>query len=229
MIKSIHIIYYIWINENRNWQVIVQGQLHDIIESNILEEAHLNIVLCSDKIELITEATYFIINTINYTDHLTFSLYTTQHNNFEYEGIKKLYQLANDEPDKLYIYMHSKGMFNTIYDSNKRLIDEKVLTKTLLYNWRKIKNIFEENKYVMKAGLVPSTGGWIWFNFFWTRGNYIRTCEIPKISDVRYYYESWLTTSIISEFDSYSIYSDDYNRYSQEDAMSILNNFKNKF
>lgn len=227
--KSIHIVYYIWINEERNWQIIIKGQLQDIIESNILEDAHLNIVLCTDKIDLITDATYFILSTINYTNHLTFNLYTTQFNNYEYEGINKLYELANQEPNKLYIYMHSKGMFNKIYNPNIRLDEEIILTKTLLYDWKKIKNLFLENKFLMKAGLVPAIGGWIWFNFFWSRGEYIRTCEKPKITDTRYYYESWLTTSIISEFDSYSIYSNTISRYSQEDAVNILNLSKNKF
>jgi hypothetical protein len=228
MNKSIHIIYYIWINPNRNWKIIVKGQLEDIIESNILQDAHLNIVLCTSCDELLTEATYFIIQTINYADYLTFNLTCTLKNNFEYEGIKKLYDMANQEPDKLYIYMHSKGMFNKEYDSNNRLIDEIILTKTLFNNWKNIKNIFNNNKYIVKAGLVPALGGWIWFNFFWTTGHYIRTCEIPKISDVRYYYESWLTTSILTEFNCYSLYSNDIRRYSQEEAVQIIDYYKSQ-
>lgn len=228
MNKSIHLIYYIWINDERNWKIIVEGQLKDIINSGILEDAHLNIVLAAKTDELITESTYFIINILNYTDYLTFSLTTTLKNNFEYEGIKKLYLLANDEPNKLYIYMHTKGMFNNIYNKNIRIPEEILLTRNLLNNWKEIKKIFKNDKYIVRAGLAPAQGGWVWFNFFWARGDYLRTCEEPKISSVRYYYESWLTTSIINEFDSYSFYSQDKKRYSPEEATHILNLLKNK-
>lgn len=228
MTKSIHIIYYIWVNDKRNWKVIIDGQLEDIIKSNILEDAHLNIVLAANNDNLLSEATFFILNKINYVNNLTISLTSTLKNNFEYEGIKKLYLLANEEPEKLYIYLHSKGMFNTIYDIHKRSPEEMVLTRNLLNDWRKVKEVFKRDKYIVRAGLAPSIGGWVWFNFFWARGDYIRTCEEPKISNVRYYYESWLTTSIINEFDSYSLYANDKMRFDGSEATIILNVLKNK-
>ena len=43
--KEINIVYFVYINHDRNWQYIVNAQLNDIIKSNILSTANLYIVV----------------------------------------------------------------------------------------------------------------------------------------------------------------------------------------
>jgi hypothetical protein len=222
MDKRINIVYYLWINENRNWKVIINGQLNDLIESNIFSNAKLHIVLSGKTNELLTEVTYYILSILNYVDNLLFDLTTTLKNNYEYFGIKKLYDLANEEPNKIYIYLHSKGMFNVHNQNHKRFHHEEILTKTIVNKWNDIINIFDNNEFIVKAGLFPSTGGWVWFNFFWAKGDYIRTCEIPKLTNNRYYYESWICNSILNEFNTYCIYNNTTDTFSGDNALKLI-------
>lgn len=226
MIKNINIIYYIWINPERNWKIIIEGQLNDIKISNILNDAKLHIIISASTNELLNEVLKFILSILINIDNLIFDLNTTLENKYEYEPIKKIYDIANKEPEKLYIYLHSKGMYhlNISNNNNQRFYQEKTLTRTLIYQWKSIINIFNNNKNIMKVGLFPALGGWIWFNFFWVRGDYIRSCENPKISNNRYYYESWLSTSIMNEFDSYSLYDKKIKRYSGDEASNLILN-----
>jgi hypothetical protein len=226
MSKNINIIYYIWINPERNWKIIIEGQLNDLKNSNILNNAKLYIIISASTNELLNKVLKFIMSILININNLTFDINTTLENNYEYEGMKKIYDIANKEPDKLFIYIHSKGMYhlNISNNNNQRFYQEKTLTRTLINPWKSIVEIFNNNKNIMKVGLCPALGGWIWFNFFWVRGDYIRSCENPKITDNRYYYESWLATSIMNEFDSYSIYDGNIKRYSGEEASNIISN-----
>ena len=51
-------------------------------------------------------------------------------------------------------------------DSNRRSEDEVNLTNYLIHGWRDILNVFKNYSDINRIGLVPSLGGWIWFNFF---------------------------------------------------------------
>ena len=118
--KRLSIVYFIYINHDKNWQYIVESQLNDIIESNILSIATLNIVVVDEK-EII-DKTYFD----NIIKKNKYNIEFHNKNHFEYWGIKKLYELSQKEPDKIYLYLHSKGM---VFNSEERSPIEKYLTK----------------------------------------------------------------------------------------------------
>ena len=44
---KVNIIYFIWINKDRNYNIIINGQINDILISNIFEVAKLFIVIIS--------------------------------------------------------------------------------------------------------------------------------------------------------------------------------------
>ena len=226
MDKEIQIVYFIWINENNDWKSIISGQINDIIESGILLEAKLNIILTA-KDSYITKKVYELLLTLfKKVDDLLLDISTFLENKYEYEGIKKLYDLANIYPNKYYLYLHSKGMFNG--NGYGRTNDEMILTKSILKNWKENVSILKKNRNIVRLGMFPADGGWIWFNFFWTRGDYLRTCEVPKITKDRYYYESWLCNSVMREFDSYSLFSHNITRYSGIDAGNFLISLRNR-
>ena len=229
--KNIEIVYFIWINIHRDWKIIVEGQLFDLEISKILENSHLHIVVSCQHHELVDEIKSLIQN--NLKNYVVYDIEFHIENQYEYQGIKKLYDLSQIDSDKYFLYIHSKGMFHW-YDNNpnKRWEDEVTLSKNTIYMWKDILNVFESNPHFMKIGLLPSSqGNFIWFNFFWVRGCYLKTCECPIITDNRYYYETWLASSKEkwTENDSYGLYSGDCRKYSGHEAVKIIEGLRGKF
>ena len=222
MYNTINIIYYIWINPNRNWKVIIDGQLDDIKSSGILDCSKLYIIVCNENETILDEASTLINISLQNIDKTKYNIETTKNNFYEYYGIKKLYDLSKEEPDKLYIYLHSKGMFHWYNNENVRSSHEVYLTQNIINLWKDILYIFNENPEIKKIGSFPSYQGWMWFNFFWVRGSYLITCEEPIITE-RFYYEGWLGTGNKNDSDSLSIYSKDDRKFSPEEAMDTLN------
>jgi hypothetical protein len=75
----------------------------------------------------------------------------------------------------------------------------------------------------MTIGLFPSKSNkkkFVWFNFFWSRGSYLTTCEDPKITSDRYYYEKWLETG--NDGVIYNLYENNFRKYDLWDAGDIL-------
>jgi len=187
--SRINIVYYIYINPKKNWQNILKGQLFDLQQTTILEKNKLYIVLCCNDSDNIDNAGTIINKVLSkYIHNVNISNYSN--NDYEYPGIKKVYDLACNDKDAIYIYLHSKGM--VFHNSNDRLDAEIKLTRHTLCNWENILYVFETQKNINKAGLFPGHGGFIWFNFWWARGTYIASQPRPIISTSKYYYEDWL-------------------------------------
>jgi hypothetical protein len=227
MVDSINIIYFTWINTNRNWKVILYGQMYDLLVSNILENAKLYVILCNENENILNEAKNYIYEVLNNVNRDIITIETTTQNLYEYYGIKKLYDLAKNEPNKLFVYLHGKGMYHWYNNnSNIRSEHEVILTKNTIYPWRDILDVFSKNQHITRIGFIPSHGGWLWFNFFWVRGNYLITCEDPSITNDRYYYESWLSTGKRYDSESYSLYTGNYTKFTAEQAIDIIYNTK---
>jgi hypothetical protein len=225
--KNINIIYFIWINPKKKFENIITGQLNDMKKSGILDESKLYIEICC-QYENIYNYLTLLVNTIikDYTYEITFHF----ENKYEYYGIKKVYDLAKNEPNKYYLYLHSKGMFN--YNNiDERHIYEKTLTKGTVYQYKKVIEIFNNNKNISKIGLFPSSQhnkNFIWLNFFWAKGTYINTCENPLITDDRYYYERWSGTGELNSL-SYNLHENNYKKYELNEVGDILNNLNGEY
>jgi hypothetical protein len=217
--SDINIVYFIYINPNRNWKLILEGQMNDLKNTNILENNKLFVVISCDDDDNIHLAKN-IVNTIlvDYNDNINFTI--ESQNLFEYPGIKKVYDLALINKNKILIYFHSKGM---VFHNRGRNNTEKLLTNNLFNNWENTLSIFMNNNDVNKIGLFPSDDGFIWYNFFWVRAEYVTKLEKPIITDNRYYYESWLNslTNSQSLYDSYSLYNNNMNQFSQEETLRL--------
>jgi hypothetical protein len=223
---QINIIYYAWINEKKNWKNIIDGQIKDIVKSGILHDAKMYIIVCCENNSLIESVNnMFFVNLNNFE----YTIEIKTQNRYEYYGIKKLYDLANLEPEKYYLYLHSKGIFN-YGNIDTRHNNELTLTKGTVYLYKTVLKLFEKNPTISEIGLFPSLSNkkkFIWFNFFWVRGNYVVTCEDPIITDDRYYYEKWLETG--SDGLIYNLYEQNYKKYELHEAGNILNTLKGTF
>lgn len=225
--KNINIIYFIWINPNKNFEVIISGQLNDMINSGILNYSNLYLEICCEYENIYTNIKNMIKDILkNYCYKIVFH----NENRYEFYGIKKLYDLAILEPNKYYLYLHSKGMFN-YSNVNERHIYEKTVTKGTVYQYEKVIKIFEENKNISKIGLFPSNHhnqNFIWLNFFWCTGHYLNTCELPVITTDRFYYERWSGTGENFSL-TYNLYENNFKKYELNEVGDILNYLNGEF
>lgn len=109
----------------------------------------------------------------------------TTENQFEYPGIKSLYDHAMQDGDALYLYFHTKGIVSKAHKLRRKLF------KYTISNYQKYFDIFNSDPAINLMGVCPSINKWIWFNFFWVRGACVQTCDPPIIKS-RHYYESWI-------------------------------------
>lgn len=227
IMTQINIIYYTYINHNINYKVIIEGQLDDIIRSNISNNSKLYIVIACEIINILHEAKNFIDQKLLYKN-INYELTIENKNLFEYYGIKKVYDLAKLEPEKYFVYIHGKGMFNNFDDPHPRTKSNIVLTGIHIYQWERILNIFQNDSDIKIATMFPH-GAWAWFNFWWASGKYLCTCEDPKITfDNRYYYESWLGTGHLDNSKTYNLLENNYQTYTPDEANNSLNDYIKK-
>jgi hypothetical protein len=76
-----------------------------------------------------------------------------------------------------------------------RTIFEKNLYDSVIVNWKHAIYIFDTKPDVSKICFGGASGGWCWFNFYWVRGSYLKTCPPPIIQKEeadRYYFEGYL-------------------------------------
>jgi len=181
-LPNLHIVYYAYLVEPR-WRTILVGQFQEIIESGI--PASISFVLCGEP-QLLEKAYAMIITMFQ---SYIYTIHTSTQNQYEYPGIKRLYELAQEvDESTLLIYFHSKGM--VYYKGEDRVPNETYLTHNIL-QWKEYLAIFE-NPFIQKAGMFPSSAGFIWFNFFWVRSSYLKSHHPPRPSSIRYDFEGWL-------------------------------------
>jgi hypothetical protein len=181
---KLNIIYYIFINPER-YKVIVEGQLNDLKKCN-MDYSNLFIHICSSEKQYIHECKDFIdklqLKNIIYSESYL--------NLYEYPGLKILYDLSQTRKDEYFLYFHSKGMSFTNSTQNERDPFEKTTLRATFYYWKEAMNIFKNIININKIGLWPSSAGFIWVNFFYIRGSYLKS--EPIIHNDRWYYESYI-------------------------------------
>jgi hypothetical protein len=224
MERPVHIVYYVYINPNKQWRDIIHFQLTEMYNSGILEKSVLSIEICCERTDLV-ETTKSIINDF-FNDKPDCKFYTTfsDVNRFEYHGIKKIYDSASEKPDKVHIYIHSKGMF---FGPCQGVSPENsILTTKTLEKWRETLKLFNNDDEILKAALIPSNDGFSWFNFFWASSKYLKTCEEPQLTDNRWYYEGWLGTGDNSLGCTYNLLEENCNTYTHEEALDKMHRLK---
>lgn len=224
--KYIAIVYYVYIKPGKDWEEIVLGQVRDIEESNILSVSDFYIVVSNPSN---VEGVSGFLNQFSY---LYKEIEFHDFNKFEYFGISKAWALSHESNKYRYIlYFHTKGMS---HKKNGRVDSEKILTYFTFNNWKDIVGVFKKNPHINKVGLFPAwhknpdgkliKGGWIWYNFWWARSDYIRKLEKPKENpEHRYYYEEWLSLLVSNDesklHDSFSVYSKTPVSYTDRDTL----------
>jgi len=216
--QEIIIVYYIYINPNKDWKSIISGQIQDLRNINLLNHSKLFCVICTPYINLFNECTNLIKS---YSEEVNY--YHVTENNFEYPGIKKLHELGTLYPEKIFLYMHSKGM--VFHETEGRNNHEMQILRNTIKYWKYTLNIFKNYPFIDKAGLFPDPSGIIWYNFFWIRGSFLKGICPPIITNNRYYYEHRYIINKNNENNCFNLLCFDMSRYSQIRACCLL--FKN--
>ena len=123
---------------------------------------------------------------------------------FEYHALHLLWEMAQESgaDETLFVYFHGKGASHK-FESNGRNPREKFLTQLIIENWKL--NYLNMTLFpgIQKLGFMVGGNGWLWYNFWWARGSFIRTLESPVVTDRRHYYEDWLGRSSMGVSNSY--------------------------
>uniref|UniRef100_A0A7S0UTB2 Uncharacterized protein n=1 Tax=Polytomella parva TaxID=51329 RepID=A0A7S0UTB2_9CHLO len=202
---KLKIVYYAYLPSNKNGSLLIEAQLTDLKQMGVLSEAELHIVLCTPlgANETKTISAKRLLDGVNFVDTVlkgaaNYSIEAVIGNFWEYPGISHYWRWArsiiNDSEAQrtVMLYMHSKGM---VFHGLKHKRIDLQLMNTVVSRWREVKKRFSEDTHLMKAGLIPSGAGFIWFNFFWARAHYVNHLYMPVRSDnFRHYYEGWLAT-----------------------------------
>jgi len=123
---------------------------------------------------------------------------------FEFHALDKAWEMArlSDFDNTLILYFHGKGA------SHRNLIDqrnprEQFLTRIVVENWRLNYRSLILFPGVQKLGFMAGGNGWLWYNFWWARSDFIRSLERPVVTDRRHYYEDWLGRCVQDQADGY--------------------------
>lgn len=196
----IFILYYAFLNNDKDWRHMIKYQLFDVYKSGVISVSKVHAVLLGTPDD-IKEAKLIIESVLKISIEIT----EVYENKYEFPALIKIRELALEHSDKLFIYIHSKGMVN--HNLGKyRIQTEQRLTLSTLLNWESTLYIFEKYPTIQKAGLMPAEKGWIWFNFWWARASYIISCSPIEVSDDRFVCENWLGENGNQHWnDSYSL------------------------
>lgn len=189
---------YYNLNTSLNYNIISVYFINCLCNKNYLSwfRNQINIIKdFSNKIYIVCVATNDIINIINNVILCNYSQINIEiefHdlNEYEYRGIlkvweiSKIYTLSTD----IILYLHSKGMTRVnSFDDCKNDYYYKIFEDI-----NKIKEIFNIFYKINKIGYFCSNSGFIWYNFWFVRGSYIKNVIKPIKTNRRHYYESWL-------------------------------------
>lgn len=130
-------------------------------------------------------------------------IHCNYHNEFEYRGILKVWELSqlHCNSNDIFFYFHSKGMsHHPEYKYNKN-DNYNVIMRDIEY----IKEIFDIFPSIDKVGYHSGGIGWLWYNFWFARGSYIRRVEKPIQTQRRHYYEDWIARVAQSDEDRFCL------------------------
>ena len=182
-IPPIKIVYFAYLIPNV-WKPIIEEQLTALANTNLYDLAEeifitVNIVQTEDLVQL--------IELLKERWPKVKLGYVSYRNDYEYLGIFHLHVLSQEySRDCILLYFHSKGMTSNLPKIRQNLF------KYTIENYQEYVNAFSTNPELDIAGAVPHKDGFIFFNFFWIRSNYIRKyCPWPNPTSNRFIWEVW--------------------------------------
>lgn len=190
---KVNIVYFATLFCGLERITIIKTQLQRLFKTNLLQTLPLSklyIVITIAAYSINIENEIFNIFPKEWRDDKVCIFFHFE-NSYEYEGIKKIYELGEkNDDDTLLLYFHSKGISKN--DSNEYLH----IFNSVIMEWKWNLFLFQHILNINKIGCICSDNGWIWYNFWWVRSSYIKKLEIPVKTTRRHYYEDWLSRQL---------------------------------
>ena len=190
MLMKIKIVYFAYLLQDK-WEEIVLEQLEQLYSLNelyALSDIYMSVIDVSENASELEKLKYILLN--RYPKIQLINIFYT--NEYEYPGIKTVYELSTNNDDEYILYFHSKGVMSNSHDIRKALFEYTIA------NYRDAIAEFQQNKETDIVCLIPSGYGFAYFNFFWARSSYInKYCSKPENTQEylryeRYSWELWL-------------------------------------
>ena len=187
---KIKIVYFAYLLQDK-WEEIVLEQLeqlYSLTELYEISDIYMSIVDVSEGSTELEKLNHLLLN--KYPKIQLINIFYT--NEYEYPGIKTVYELSTNNDDEYILYFHSKGVMSNSHDVRKTLFEYTIA------NYKDAITEFQENKDTDIVCLIPSGYGFAYFNFFWARSSYInKYCSKPQAASnnstyERYSWELWL-------------------------------------
>jgi hypothetical protein len=184
---KIKIVYFTFLVPNK-WEEIVLEQLNMLKSLELYNIAEIYMSVISESNVELENLKKILQNDFNKIQLI--NVYNT--NVYEYPGIKTVYELSENDDNTLILYFHSKGMTSDQHEIRKKLFNNTIK------NYEIYIDEFINNPSLEVAGMVPSNGGFVWYNFWWVRSSYVHNyCSKPEntpeyIKEGRYTWEAWL-------------------------------------
>jgi hypothetical protein len=169
---------------------LIREQLTDLVATGLTRFSRVHIVLSLpddfDYPSLQDNLTFLFQR-----QYRTLEFHIGHDNCHEYPGIQQVHSLAREDRNRNHyiLYFHSKGI--TRFHGRREHV-EMALHKTVIDQWKNVLQIFDTHPNIDKIGSTASTGGWIWWNYWWARASYLTQVEKPVKTERRHYYEDWL-------------------------------------
>lgn len=190
---KIKIVYFVYVFQEI-WKDIVQEQLGQLEKTELYEIAD-EIIITANCDEDQKEDFQEFIN----SNWPKIQIQTIDNkNNFEYIGIKKIWDISQYCEDCLILYFHTKG---TTHKKNKYNINSpsqpknirKILFDNTILNYKIYLDEFKKNKKLDIGGPFIDKSGISWYNFFWLRSSFVKeNLFYPEIQESRYFWETWI-------------------------------------
>lgn len=198
--------YNIFIWPAQDWRFLIGSQLQDLADSGLHDCARLVIAITMPEVHvnhtyldlqlMMQQAVSFVREQAAGKD----AVIIQQHENlYEYPALHSLYRIAMSDQndaiahDHLFMYFHTNGMVN--HGVMRERIDRDIFNATVM-PWRGVVQQFLHNDDIRVAGYLPSFQGFIWRNYWWARGDWVRKLAPPPINPPtqgRWYFEYWLS------------------------------------
>ena len=181
--KTLHIVYFTWLAADRNVRKIIPPQMAEVIASGLFDRPNTKLYMVVST-QLDEEYDWFVSQP--WVSKYKPQLIRTRNNQYEFAGIRFLWELACKNTEDLFLYFHSKGARYGL----GRIGMEVILTREILVEWKLNLNLLAAHPSSQSVGLGGP--GFHWMNFFFAHGSLFLTVPKPPPVTDRYWYENWI-------------------------------------
>lgn len=202
-----------------DWKTVIFNTIIQFINSGIMNLSRLHVYIVSEDFYCLNCLSSKIFDIKELHENIFIDLlYLRFEHIVDNTGFRLLAELGKMYPKSLFLYSYLR-----VGDNLSTELD-CVIFQEIIYPWKKIIRIFNENTYINKVGLGASSSGFFWHNSWWVRGSYLIKCKEPNVEvDYNDCYRNWITfgsensTNNMGYLECYSLISNRVDYYKENE------------